>query len=211
MTKKIHVLGGGTRFYIRPHLALSAPAGGKTARWLHKTIAYWPNDLFQGYEVNLHLTRMAGGNSNLDMNADVARLVDELVADPDTKIIFFNVAMCDFEAHVLGPDGTGATIMTPSGKDQPRLKSRADERPLISLTPAEKVIGKIRETRKDIFLVGFKTTAGATENEQFLAGLKLCKEAHCNLVVANDIQTKINMIVTPEQSRYGVKIGRAHV
>jgi hypothetical protein len=72
----------------------------------------------------------------------------------------------------------------------------------LDLIPAPKIISKIRRERKDIFLVGFKTTAGATPDEQFDAGLGLLKGSSCNLVVANDIRTRVNMIVTPEEARY---------
>lgn len=239
--KKIHVLGGGTNFHVRPHLAISAPAGGKTARTIARTISYWPNPLFADAEVQLHLTKMASPDSKLDTNADIERLVDQIIADPDSRMVFFSTALCDFEGHIIdvpespqvevtqkegfvsapasavyvapsmdGPLRTVKNETTPSGKDQPRLKSREGSQ-YMELTPARKVIGKIRETRKDIFLIGFKTTAGATEDEQFDAGLKLCKESHCNLVLANDLHTRMNMIVTPEQARYSVSRDREQV
>lgn len=81
----------------------------------------------------------------------------------------------------------------------------------MSLHPAPKVISRIREQRKDIFLVGFKTTAGATEDSQFASALTLCKKSHCNLVLANDLHTRVSMIVTPEQSRYCVTTDRSLV
>jgi hypothetical protein len=217
--KKIHVLGGGTHFHVRPHLAISAPAGGKAARTIARAIAYWQNPLFADYEVHLHLTRMATPDSKIDTNADVEKLVNEIVADPESRMIFFSTALCDFEGSILEFVDFGAgkewdrvedAPATASGKDQPRLKSR-DGRQYMALTPASKIIGKIRETRKDIFLVGFKTTAGATQDEQFDAGLKLVKESHCNLVLANDLHTRVNMIITPEQARYSVTTDREQV
>lgn len=242
--KKIHVLGGGTNFHVRPHLALSAPASGKTALALVDAISYWQSasePLFEDCSISLHLTRMARPASSIDTNADVEKLVDEIIADPDSRVVFFSTALCDFEGHIMdvpsspwvegttlggftsapassiyaapSMDGNAVTVKsepTPSGKDQPRLKSREGVQ-YMALTPASKVIGKIRETRKDIFLVGFKTTAGATEDEQFDAGLKLCKEAHCNLVLANDLHTRMNMIITPEQARYTVTTDRKRV
>jgi hypothetical protein len=76
------------------------------------------------------------------------------------------------------------------------------------LQPSEKIIGKIRKERKDIFLVAFKTTCGATEDEQFLTGLHLLKSNSCNLVLANDTKTRVNMIITPEQARHCVTTNR---
>jgi hypothetical protein len=51
--------------------------------------------------------------------------------------------------------------------------------------------------------VGFKTTCGATEQEQFSKGLDLMKRTSCNIVLANDIETRSNLIITPEEGVYG--------
>ena len=74
----------------------------------------------------------------------------------------------------------------------------------MELTPADKVIGRIRKHRKDIFLVGFKTTANATPQEQFSKGLALMKKASCNLVMVNDTVTRNNFIITPEEESYNL-------
>src|SRR5690606_33043198 len=81
----------------------------------------------------------------------------------------------------------------------------------MELTVADKIISKIRKTRKDIFLIAFKTTCGATEQEQYLAGLNLMKKNSCNLVLANDTKTKLNMIITPEEAKYCVTNNRSLV
>jgi hypothetical protein len=185
--KYVHVIGGGTFNHVRSHMALAAPAFGETARKLTELL----RDRVPG--VKLHLTKMADHTSKLVTNQDVEELVDGLIQDPDTKGIIFNVAMCDF---------TGRIGTVDSGKYAERLQSR-NEAPAIQLSPAQKVIGKIRQTRKDIFTVGFKTTAGAAHSDQYEAGLRLLKENSINLVVANDIVTRRNMIIVPEEAWYG--------
>jgi len=202
--KKVYVIGGGTRFYVRPHFALSAPASGKTARTLHSLVSDSPH--FSNLEKELVLTRMAEPSSSIDTNEDVENLVQKLVGDPLTKVIFLSAAMCDFTGQVLSP---GSKEVTLSGKNRQRLQSMYSYE--MVLTPAKKIIGDIRSHRKDIFLVGFKTTSGATEDQQFDAALRLCKGSHCNLVLANDTHTRVNMIVTPEQSRYAVSTDRSFV
>lgn len=187
-----HIIAGGTHYHVRPHLALCAPAYGGTGRKIQQELEA------RGEEAALHLTAMAGGDRRLDTNDDVAALVQSLVADPATRLLFMPVALCDFAGAVL--EG-GAP--TPGGKAAPRL--RTDEgAQLLALTPAPKVISAVRRERKDIFLVGFKTTAGASPSAQFDAGLKLLKTASCNLVLANDVHTRRNMIITPEQASYHV-------
>jgi hypothetical protein len=194
--RQIHVIGGGTVFHVRPHLAVSAVAYGGTARRI-AALCEASNDR-RDRSVQLHLTRMAAsGAGALETNADVGALLERLVAAPETGVIFLPVALCDFEGNVMN-EGTP----TPSGKDQPRVRSR-DGAISLGLHPADKLIAGVRRARKDIFLVGFKTTAGATADEQYLAGLTLLKSASCNLVFANDVHTRRNVVVAPELARYG--------
>ena len=117
MTNKVvHVIGGGTRFHIDSHLYLGSKALGNTAR----EIASICDNSHRGeMDVKLHLTNMAeplvktpeeemdpppymgsGWEHNcLDTNEDMKKLVEKLVADPTTKIIFFNPAIVDFDAE----------------------------------------------------------------------------------------------------------------
>lgn len=218
MTKRdrIYIIGGGTVFHVRPHLALSAPAYGGTAREL---IHGLDQSTFQG-AVHALFTKMAGGTHDiytrnspngflkqirsdeisLETNDDVAREVDKVIDDPRAKILFLPAALCDFVGTVM-EDQNWQDVPTPSGKDQPRLKSRDEH--FLKLTQAEKIISRIRKQRKDLFLVGFKSGTWNNPRQQFEDGLKLLKTASCNLVVANDLHTKQSMIVTPEQSAYG--------
>lgn len=194
--KNIHIIGGGTTSAVRTHLSISAVAYGAAARAIAKLCSEHPeNEL----KVNLHLTRMASaGQGSLETNQDIAALIDSLVADPATKIIFFSPALVDF---------SGQIGETPSGKYAERLHSR-EMAPSIALTAEQKILPTIRRTRKDITLVAFKTTSGATENEQYIAGLHLLKESSANLVLANDVVTRRNMIITPEEARYHVTTDR---
>jgi ribulose-5-phosphate 4-epimerase/fuculose-1-phosphate aldolase len=221
--RKIHVIGGGTVAHIRPHLALSAPAYGATVRHLFDAITVSEGD---DYLVHLYTTKMAGNRHqvwtqrlgidddeplNLETNADIARLLDFIVAQPEPSIVFLPAALCDFEVQHLHEfrEGINAgAYMGAPGKDQPRLSSQSKYS--VSLVPAGKVISQVRKTRKDIFLVGFKTTTGAEKQQQFDAGLELLKKASCNLVLANDLVTKLNMVITPEQAPYYVSTDRRH-
>jgi hypothetical protein len=194
MKSKIHIFGGGTFSYIASHLALSAPAFGKAADIIEDILRAKLCD----YDIFVHKTKMADVESNLVTNEDVSNLLDDVIKDPNTKIIFLSMALCDFDGFVVGE---GEDVGFINGKWKPRLKTD-DGGKLLRLVPAEKIINKIRKVRKDIFLVGFKTTAGATPDEQYLAGLKLLKKSSCNLVLANDVFTRLNMVITPEQARY---------
>jgi hypothetical protein len=197
MNKKVHILGGGTLAYVRSHLALCAPAYGTTARKLERLCRAQGDKL----DVVLHLTRMAGGSKGLETVEDVVRLLNEIVADLATKIVFMNVALCDFRG-IVGDEQD-------CQKYGPRLSTRSVASPTqMELRPVAKLIGTVRRHRKDIFLVGFKHTSGASPDEQYIAGLHLAKEASCNLVVANDTVSRWNIVVTPEEARYHVTADR---
>ncbi len=190
--KNIHIFGGGTVAHIASHFAVSAPAYGNAAAILNEIMAKDP--------------RMANvrGRGTMETNEDVAARVEQLKANPNTKIIFFSCALVDWEpTEMILEDGEGNDICkTKFGKLESRINSR--EQPEVNLWfgRAEKIISNIRKGRKDIFLVGFKTTCNATKQEMYEKGLRLCKEGSANLVLVNDLATRWNMIVTPEEAAY---------
>lgn len=188
--KKVHIISGGTISKVRPHFALAAPAYGAVGRTLHKLAI----EEFANMDVVLHQTRMAGGCHKLETVDDVARLVDRLKDDPLTKVIIMAAAMADFSGEVDAPAG--------------RLKT-ANGTIDMTLVPNEKVVDGIRNTpnssgvvRKDIFLVSFKATAGATGEEQYYGALHNLKRSSSNLVFANDVENHRMMVLTPEEARY---------
>jgi hypothetical protein len=159
MNKRIIIIGGGTVFHIRNHLALSAPAYGGTARMLNWMCQKrFNNDNGDGtnydkiIDVDMYKTRMAGGTTydmaikeyerlnpgkkmpvswnptSLETNEDIDKLLQKLVKEDTTKIIFMTAAMCDF---------TGQIGDIPSGKYAERLKTNEGSC-VINLTPAEK-------------------------------------------------------------------------
>jgi hypothetical protein len=200
--KNVHILGGGTINHVRNHIALCAPAFGGTARELNQQFIGQVNAAGIGdeYRVMLHLTKMANHFSDMVTNDDVAACVDKIIADPNAKVVFFNVALCDFEGQIGDVQ---------SGKHATRLITAAyDTGPQMDLFKAQKLIGRIRKERKDIFVVGFKTTTDASEGEQYLAGLNLLKANSVNIVLANDTVTRQNMIIVPEEARYCVTADR---
>lgn len=195
--KKVYIIGGGTFNHIRTHLSLSVPAFGTTAKQLFEIA----KKRFRNMDVEMVLTKMADSSSVIVTNDDVENWVNTIINLNDTKIVFFNTAICDFE---------GSIGEEPSSKYSNRLETINGEQTL-KLTPSQKIVGKIREKRKDIFLVAFKTTSGATEHEMYLKGLRLMKTSHCNLVLVNDVQTRMNLIITPEEAQYAITNDREKV
>lgn len=194
--KKIVVMGGGTVFHVRSHLSLSAIAYGTTAREISRLLAQEFSE--EEYEIYTEITKMGDPKSTLETHQDIDKAVNEIIADKNVKVVVFNVALVDFQ---------GSIGDVPSDKYATRLKSREGDQTM-RLSALPKLIGRFRNTRKDIFLVGFKTTCGASMDEQYLAGLKLLKESSCNLVLANDTKTRLNMVITPEEAKYGVSTDR---
>lgn len=185
MNKKIVIFGGSTISPIVNHLSLIGTYSvGTTAKKLAELA---PTDM----DVELYLTKTAGGM--LETNNDVQDVIKNIVQDNRTKIVFFPISIVDF--HYANGNKFGRRFDSNYSKE-------------ITIRPTHKLISLIRNTRKDIFLVGFKQTCGASAHEQYLAGLNLCKNASCNLVVANDYESRLNMIVTPEEAKYCVSTDR---
>lgn len=198
-TKRIAILGGGTNCYISNHFAVSAPAYGQTAIQLAEIFREHPENKMA---VDLILTKMADPHNPAapDTPEDVETIVDNLIADPATRVIIFNVAMVDYKPTSLftlesnSYDAYNPREITDKfGKYSGRLNTSKLPEVCLELSVQDKIIQKIRKERKDILLVGFKTTCGATKEEQFQKGLKLCKDASVNIVFVNDVdKNRIN-------------------
>lgn len=192
--RQIHVVGGGTIEPVREHLALSARAYGNTAQRIGELCGtFW-----SGMDVNVHLTRMADPSSNIETSDDLRSLAKDITRDFRTKVVFWSPAVTDFRGEI--GDVT-------SGLHAERLRSTGEQ--IMRLIPHEKIVSTFRrdsvdgmKPRKDIFAVGFKTTTGASPEEQYSAGLRLVKSSSLNLVLANDTLTRNNMVVTPEEAAY---------
>ena len=189
--KKIIILGGGTMVHVKNHCSFCAPAYGTTAKQLQALC----QELIPRMDTELYLTKMAGGKK-LETNDDIQAFLSTIIQDLSVKIVFMNAAICDFK-----PTGIIA------GKYAGRFKT-SEGNITLEVTPTDKLLKSIREKRKDIFLVAFKTTCGATPDQQYVEGLRLLKTNSCNLVLANDTKTHVNMIITPEEARYSVTTDR---
>lgn len=184
MAKSIHIFGGGTIQHVRNHMALCAPAYGSTARRLHDQLFGKLYDT----AVYLHLTKMADHTSFMETNEDVAVRLGGVYTDSAARAIVFNVALCDFAGRIGD---------VPSGKYAERLKSR-EGAVQMTLTPAQKLLATVKASRPDIFLVGFKTTAGADEAGQRAAAERQIQETGADVVVANDTVTRHNILIAAQ-------------
>lgn len=191
-----YVIGGGTMSYVRAHLALCAPAFGNTATQLFHMLQEELNP--SDWKVQLVLTKMADQSSKIITTSDLEHFVDTIISDPHTRIVVMNAAVADF-------DGTIGDV--PSGRYAERMQSSVGEATM-QLTAANKILSRIRKERKDIFLVGFKTTAGASKEEQYASAILRLKQSSANLFFANDIVNRTNMIVVPEESHYASAMTR---
>lgn len=186
MKNKVYIIGGGTYEPISNHFGLASTAKGNTARELRK--------LFLGTKLQpeLRLSKIAHESNNgetyhFNTSNDLQNLIDEIKADNSTKMIILNAAVCDYK--------------DPAGRFDKQRPS--EETVNLELTRVNKILKSIRDkAHKHIFLVSFKNTTGATQQEMYLAGLAQCKTTSSNLVFVNDYVTKKNMIVTPEESAY---------
>ena len=201
MKNKVAIIGGGTYQPIYNHVGLCSFAKGGTARklaWMFMDTKLEP-ELYlskmakgpQMWETARFMERNVGVRLNaFHTNDDLQELVNELKADPETKVIILSAAVVDYTCDWGDDELERPTVKVGGGITVP-------------LTKASKIVQSIRDDEhKHIFLVAFKQTCGKTPKEMYLAGLKLCKEASVNLVFVNDTITRHNMIVTPEEATY---------
>lgn len=204
--RRFYVITGGTMVHVAPHFSFCAPAYGAVGASIYEGLKHtmgWSSVVFLP-------TRMAGelpppipevfqkaGIRFLETNEDLEKLVDYLISCPDTKGIVMAAAVCDWVPTAISGEPSEF------GKSRSRLRTSGGKITL-ELTPSDKIIQKIRQKRKDIFLVGFKATTGLSEQEQYIEGLRLLKTASCNLVFANDVHEHRNMVITPEEAKYYV-------
>src|SRR4029079_6661258 len=148
-----------------------APAYGHTADML---MVLCRERFGENYNIFQKLTKMANSSSSLETNEDIAMKIKELKEEPSTKIIFFSCALVDFQPEelvIIDSNGDESAYVE-FGKHNQRLNSRDDE-VTIHFKPSDKIISTIRQGRKDIFLVGFKTTCNASKQEMYEKGLRL--------------------------------------
>jgi ribulose-5-phosphate 4-epimerase/fuculose-1-phosphate aldolase len=149
---------------------------------------------------------MADHTSSVETNEDLANLARSIVSDERSKIVFFNPAVVDFNGIVdeLASHNKAQRLRTANDAGEPQQYT-------MSLLPAPKIVSLFRRERKDIFLVAFKATAGATPEEQYRQGLNMLKASSANLVLANDVITHVNMIIVPEEAAYTTNTDREKV
>ena len=193
----IVIYGGGTISRITSQLAICNPSYGKTATALAGMFAEHPECQMT---TELRLTRMAGGN--LETNRDIADDIRKVASDPRTKVVVMSAAFCDFYVQsVEGPLGEELF-----GDNEKPLNP--NYRYSLELRSASKMRNLVRESRKDIFFVAFKTTFDLSHDQMHDVGMNLIKTVDANLVLVNDTKTGVSMIVTPDNATYQVTDNR---
>lgn len=170
------VIGGGTFSDVTPHLSLCTRAFGTTAKQI--------DTVLKGLAIHSHLvlTKMANSESDLISNKDVQDYITSALRNPELKAVVFNTAMCDFRGEIenFSPD----------------IRLTSNDWYQMSLYPdTVKVLASIKKERPDVFLVGFKTTAHKSQLEQIQAAKTQILNCGCDLVLANDIKTRANILI----------------
>lgn len=191
--KKIVIFSGGVSVPIADHFSVSANAYGGTGRRLQKMFQQHPDCKM---DVRLYSSLMADNDGLFETYEELKEILLEMIKDLSVKVIVFNCALPNF-----GPLNTDTDR---------RIKTTASNF-VVEFKPLEKLIKLIRKERKDIFLVGFKTTLNADRLQMYNDGCKLLKESSANLVLVNDRKNMMNMIVTPEESIYDYSDDRNEV
>jgi len=208
--KNIYIITGGTMVYITPHFSITAPAYGKVGTKIYRLLD--ANISNEEYNIYLIKTKMAGHNSNeviehlkslnlkstIETNDELKSFVEVISQENNTKAIIMAAAICDFEPEeLIAYEGETPISVRDFGKDKKRLhKAHSLE---LKLKPSAKIIDIIKKSNPHIFLVTFKTTAGETEEKLIEKSRYNLKRSQSDLVFGNDIQNRINLIVTEDE------------
>lgn len=177
---KCIIIGGGTFKKVACHLALATPAFGGTARRLKVIMDELATS---GLENHLVLTKMADSRSALVTNEDLDNYLYSISLDKTVKAIIMNAALCDFSME-------NPTQLS-------RLSSQQDYK--VELTGIKsKIVSELKKRRPDIFVVGFKTTHGDSVVQQCAKGFNLMYEGGVDVVLANDVGSYNNLLLTPD-------------
>lgn len=175
----IRIFGGGTLLPVKQDLALTAISYGNTSKAILA--------LCQAHDkkAELQLTWFADPTSSIHTITDVEGVARGYIADPQTKIVFWNPTVVEYPDHTL-------------------FLTNEDGDPVLSspLPDPQRIPRFIKDKRPDIFLVVFQTTSGLTTEEQKDNAITLLKKTSANMVFAKDTATEWNMVVTAEQSVY---------
>lgn len=183
--KRIVIYGGSTVEYVTLNLAICNPEYGLIAKKLAKLApTYMPT-----LDVDLRLTKMAGGDK-LETYACIRQDINEIVHDDITKIV---IMAATFNNHVIANDCYISNC--PGNHSNINVECKPP-----------KITNLIRKDRKDIFLVTVSVTSNESKLTQYLKGLDICKSTSSNLVLAIDTGTKLNMVITPEESQYHISL-----
>ncbi len=211
MSKQIiYIITGGTMVHITPHFSVTAPAYGTVGVELYKQLN--AQSLSKAYTIYLVKTKMAGVNSDevteqltnfglkstIETNDELKSFVEVVSKESRTKAIIMASAICDFQPEALTAyeDDTSIKI-TEFGKDKKRLhKAHSLE---LKLEPSKKIVDIIKKINPEIFLVTFKTTAGSTKEVLIEKSRYNLNRSQSNMVFGNDIQNRINLIVTEDE------------
>lgn len=175
----IRIFGGGTLLPVKQDLALTAISYGNTSKAILA--------LCQAHDkkAELQLTWFADPTSSIHTLNDVEGVARGYIADPQTKIVFWNPTVVEYPDHTL-------------------FLTNEDGDPVLSspLPDPQRIPRFIKDKRPDIFLVVFQTSSGLTIEEQKESALVLLKKTNANMVFAKDTSTEWNLVVTAEQSVY---------
>lgn len=229
MKKRIYIFTGGTINKVSPHFALSAPAYGTVGCEIYERLQNQDDydvilmptamafSVFQYYGDSSEMRQQynsvcsASGVRWIETNDDLSKVIDHLKTRKDTRCIIMSCAVADFKVTSIEQRNNNpypapmeeqslGFVSVKNGYANQRLESSIDHR--LEITADEKIIKGIRSVRKDIFLVSFKATYDQPFAKLYEKALSQVKSTSSNLVFANDIERKINAIVTPEEYPY---------
>ncbi|TFF68471.1 bifunctional phosphopantothenoylcysteine decarboxylase/phosphopantothenate--cysteine ligase CoaBC [Candidatus Thorarchaeota archaeon] len=148
------------------------------------------------------ITNPSSGKMGLEIAREIAARGGEVqvivgpVAEPvpqwiqttrvDTSKEMLDAVLQELKKNKVDVLVSAAAILDYVPAETEKRKRPSGESYTIELVPTEKVIERARETKRDLFIVGFKVESGVSQEELVARARVKIESGVCDLVVAND-------------------------
>lgn len=116
---------------------------------------------------------------------DVEQKMKKILTTEKIDIVIHSMAVADYTVSGIESEGV---FYSKDSLETSKLSSSSDEIKIVC-KKAPKILPQIKEWQPHVYLVGFKLLNNVTEDKLFDVAFNQLRNARCNLVIANDLES----------------------
>lgn len=139
---------------------------------------------------------------NIQSVDDLQNALENLIKTQKISVVIHSMAVSDYKVEYVTTTQNLSTILKNKDENQisdilskreagidnkDKISSNLDNL-FVKLVPTPKVISKIKQWDKDIFLIGFKLLSNVSHEQLIDVAINLMQKNNCDAVVANDLK-----------------------